>query len=58
MKEQILDLFLKNYDQLTDNEIQIFHLLSTEKNLFLGPKLKLKLLVTSPNKISLLSLHS
>jgi len=44
MKEKIRDLFLKNFDQLIENEIHVFNLLN-EKFLFLGPNLNLKLLV-------------
>ncbi|CAF1240120.1 unnamed protein product [Rotaria sordida] len=48
MKEKIVDLFLKDFNQLTDNEIHIFELLnkslSNGKFIFLGPNLKLELM--------------
>ncbi|CAF1029230.1 unnamed protein product [Adineta steineri] len=46
MKENILELFLKNLIHLTDNEIHVFQLLNSSLSygnfLFLGPNLKIK----------------
>ena len=49
MKQKISGLFLKNFHQLTENEIYILELinksLSNGKFIFLGPNLKLELMV-------------
>ncbi|CAF4363238.1 unnamed protein product [Rotaria magnacalcarata] len=46
MKEKMIDLFVKDFNHLTDNEIRIFELLNKSlqsgKFIFLGPSLKLE----------------
>lgn len=50
IQKQTIDLFTKNFDRLADDEIRIFHLLSSDHQFFLGSNLHLEFQV-NPLKI-------
>ena len=47
IQKQMIDLFSKNFNQLTEDEIEIFRLLSNDHQFFFGPHLHLQFQVKS-----------